>query len=153
MADWKVNSKKLSVTAPDGTEFGMTWVGKEWRSDTPVQTDKRADQALKRWNDALSEGVDLLKVTGETCFGPEWIAPMANLLEINRTSIHRWMTKERPLTIDHPVWPDVLNAVGKCQAELQYRADAVKEFHKTLKALVRKADTFESGRHAGGANN
>jgi len=163
MAEWKVDAKARQVIAPDGRVFPAEWMNDRWRVDFPLSEPtkvnssrstfdiKSVDEAQKQWDKALDEGVELLRLAGTMCFGNDWIMPMANLLQVNRTSIHRWVTKERPLTVDHPVWPDVINAVGKVQHDAQNKADALKQFYKNLKTILKQADTFESGRHAGGS--
>ncbi len=149
MINWKIDSKTRRATrGNDVVEFnhdGEVWLAQSVTSNAPA-----VDEALTEWLATLSSAVDRLRRAGEACFGRDWIMPMANELGVNRSSIIRWNSLERPLAMDHPIWADVLAALDKRHTEMQTQLSVIAESRKDIKAALRGVEAFESGRHAGG---
>ena len=149
---WTIDSKLRKATHAKGTSvtFSYDSAAKAWTCATPLEflaptkddAQKLAAEALAAWHEALDEGIAMMTAAGEAMYGSNWMLATARDLDVNYTSLQRWMSKERALTMDHPIWevsvPAALESHAKAQLDLVAR----------IKERLLTATTITSGRYA-----
>ena len=58
----------------------------------------------------IPESRDLFRRAGAALFGPEWIPPLAEAMDINIRTVQRWASGKMPIPFG--IWPIILDLIG-----------------------------------------
>lgn len=142
--DWKIDSKLRNATHKDGSVVSFAYLDGQWfMPDISTPSEPKYQEALSAWNAALDEAISIMTEAGESMYGHNWVLPTSRDLEVNVSSLQRWLTKERPLTMDHPIWK--ISVPAALQARAIKQLDLVTKIKKRLLT----AETITSGRYVG----
>jgi hypothetical protein len=62
--------------------------------------------------------VEFLGLAGVTLHGHEWIVPLAAEVGVSPEEVRAWLQGETPLTMQAPIWPEVIKALRGRQEQL-----------------------------------
>jgi nickel-dependent lactate racemase len=135
---WTIDAKNHRATHESGQVITFEFVNKDWVVDGRRAAHK---QALEAWNAALDEGIQTLTDTGKAMHGNDWMLAISRDIDVAYSSVKRWVNRERPLTMEHPVWESIAQI-------LHERAEAQMNLADKIRERILNVETITSGRYA-----
>lgn len=137
---WKLNVVNHSAEDEGGNVVRFDRVDGVWYAD-PANP-----EALEAWNQALSEGADLLERVGKFLFGDLWKRSLAAAINVHDNTPRHWHSGKTPFTTDHPKWADIAALIRRDRDEFwDQSTDLLTDIAKATK----RADVPTSKRFAG----